>query len=78
MSDQPYKVAVVQAAPVFMQLEPTIDKGIALIEEAARSGARLIAFPECWVPAYRWWAWLSAPVEMPEITTSAENDIRHE
>ena len=60
MPDRAYKVAVVQAAPEFMQLDATIDKGIALIEEAARAGARLIAFPECWVPGYPWWAWLSA------------------
>lgn len=61
MTIEPYTVAVVQAAPVFMQLDATIDKGIALIEEAAARGARLIAFPECWVPGYPWWAWLSAP-----------------
>jgi nitrilase len=61
MSDTSYKVAVVQAAPIFMDLDRTVDKGIALIEEAAASGARLIAFPECWVPGYPWWAWLSAP-----------------
>ena len=61
MTIEPYTVAVVQAAPVFMQLDATVDKGIALIEEAAARGARLIAFPECWVPGYPWWAWLSAP-----------------
>ena len=61
MTIEPYTVAVVQAAPVFMQLDATVDKGIAMIEEAAARGARLIAFPECWVPGYPWWAWLSAP-----------------
>jgi len=61
MSEQSYKVAVVQAAPIFMNLEATIDKGIEMIKEAAKRGARLIAFPECWVPGYPWWAWLSAP-----------------
>jgi len=60
MSDQSYKVAVVQASPVFMDIAATIDKGIALIEDAANSGARLIAFPECWIPGYPWWVWLSA------------------
>jgi aliphatic nitrilase len=61
MFEQCYKVAVVQAAPVFMNLDATIEKGIALIEQAAKNGARLITFPECWVPGYPWWAWLSAP-----------------
>lgn len=61
MSDISYEVAVAQAAPIFMDLDWTVDKGIALIEEAASSGARLIAFPECWVPGYPWCAWLSEP-----------------
>jgi len=60
MLEQNYKVAAVQAAPVFMDLAATIEKGIHLIEEAARGGARLVAFPECWAPGYPWWVWLSA------------------
>jgi hypothetical protein len=33
MSDQRYKVAVVQAARGFVNLQATLDKGIALIDE---------------------------------------------
>ncbi len=43
---QKYRVAVVQAAPVFLDLDATVDKTIALIEQAAAEGAKLIAFPE--------------------------------
>ena len=57
-----YKVAVVQAAPVFLDLDATLDKGIALIEEAAQNGARLIGFPETWIPGYPWWIWLDSPI----------------
>lgn len=57
-----YKVAVVQAAPVFLNLDATLDKGIALIEEAAQNGARLIGFPETWIPGYPWWIWLESPI----------------
>ena len=57
-----YKVAVVQAAPVFLDLDATLDKGIALIEEAAGNGARLIGFPETWIPGYPWWIWLDSPI----------------
>ena len=57
-----YKVAVVQAAPVFLDLDATLNKGIALIEEAAGNGARLIGFPETWIPGYPWWIWLDSPI----------------
>jgi len=48
------KVAVVQAAPVLMDREATVEKAKQLIQEAARQGARLIVFPEAFIPAYPW------------------------
>lgn len=56
-----YKVAVVQAAPVFMDLEKSIDKAIDYIKNASSEGAKLIAFPETWLPGYPWWIWLENP-----------------
>lgn len=55
------KVACVQAAPVYMDLEATVDKTIKLMEDAARNNARLIAFPETWIPGYPWFLWLDSP-----------------
>ncbi len=49
---QPFKAAVVQCASVVFQREPTLNKTVALIAEAAASGARLILFPEALIPAY--------------------------
>lgn len=56
-----YKVAVVQAAPVWLDLDASVDKSIALIEEAAAAGARLIAFPEVFIPGYPWHIWMDSP-----------------
>jgi amidase/nitrilase len=46
------KVAVVQAAPVFMDKERTMAKACDLIREAGRNGAELIVFPETFIPGY--------------------------
>lgn len=46
------KVAVVQAAPVLFNLDATIEKTCDLIRTASQQGARLILFPEAFVPAY--------------------------
>jgi nitrilase len=45
-------VAVVQAAPVLFDREATVEKACRLIGEAAAQGARLILFPEAFIPAY--------------------------
>src|SRR3982074_1497336 len=47
-----FKAAVVQAAPVVFDCERTLKKVQALAAEAARQGARLVAFPEAFVSAY--------------------------
>jgi nitrilase len=56
-----YKVAVVQAAPVWLDLDATTDKTIGLIEQAAANGAKLIAFPEAFIPGYPWHIWMDSP-----------------
>jgi nitrilase len=56
-----FKAAAIQAAPVFLNREGTVEKACQLIEEAARKGARLIAFPEVYIPAYPYWNRLDNP-----------------
>lgn len=58
-----FKAAAVQAAPVFLDTDATVDKVCALIEEAASNGAALIAFPEVFVAGYPYWNWIMNPVE---------------
>ncbi len=57
-----FKVAAVQAAPVFLDTLATIDKACRLIREAAGQGASLVVFPEVFVPAYPYWSWVGNPV----------------
>ena len=61
MTETKYKVAAVQAAPEFLDVEKGVAKAVALIKEAAGAGASLIAFPEVWLPGYPWWIWLDSP-----------------
>src|SRR3981081_3875465 len=58
---QKYRVALVEAGPGFLVLDAPADKTIALIEQAAAQGAKLIAFPETFIPGYPWQIWLGAP-----------------
>ena len=51
------RVAAVQATPVILDAEATIDKAIGLLGEAAAAGAPLVVLPECFVSLYPSGAW---------------------
>ena len=51
------KVAVTQHEPVWFDLTATVDKTCKLIAEAAREDAKLVVFPEVWIPGYPAWIW---------------------
>ena len=55
---QQLKVAAVQAAPSFLDVEAGVRRAVGYIEEAARAGARLVVFPETWLPGYPNHIWL--------------------
>ncbi|WNV11767.1 carbon-nitrogen hydrolase family protein [Tardiphaga sp. 709] len=72
----PVKVAAVHAAPVFLDRAATTAKAISIIREAAKGGARLIAFPETFIPAFPVWAALWAPIENHDLfVTMAEQSV---
>ena len=57
-----FKAAAVQASPVFLDPDATVDKAASLIREAGRNGAQIVAFPEVFVPGYPYWNWITDPV----------------
>ena len=54
------RVAAVQATPVVLDAEATVDKVVQLLGEAADDGADLVVFPECFVSVYPSGAWAAA------------------
>ena len=55
------RVAAVQALPAFLDLQGTLSKLESWTERAAKEGARVVAFPETWIPGYP--AWLDSSPE---------------
>ncbi|KAL2670229.1 hypothetical protein Neosp_014696 [[Neocosmospora] mangrovei] len=70
----PIRVAVTQVEPVYLDLAASVQKAVALIREAAEHGAKLIAFPECWLPGYPAWIW-ARPVDFDLQTRYIYNSL---
>ncbi|MEH3085505.1 MAG: carbon-nitrogen hydrolase family protein [Xylophilus ampelinus] len=71
------KVAAAHAAPVFLDKAATTEKAVALIEEAARHGAQVIAFPETYIPAFPVWAALWAPIQNHDLFEAMVENSLH-
>jgi predicted amidohydrolase len=87
-----FKAAAIQAGPVvrdaphYFDTPATLEKAIRLIGEAGRNGARLIVFPEGWLPCFSYWSldlsqkdafrdiwakYVSSSIEVPGAETDA-------
>jgi aliphatic nitrilase len=57
MGDNPAKLrlAAVQAAPVYLNREATVEKACKLIREAGENGADFVGFPENFIPGHPVW-----------------------
>ena len=54
---QPFVVAAAQLSSVFLDRESTIERACEAIASAAAQDARLVVFPELFVPGYPIWVW---------------------
>ena len=58
-------------APVFLDTPATVDKACSLVREAARNGAKLVAFAESYISFFPVWCALRAPIYNHEFFKAA-------
>lgn len=68
MAEYPkFKVAAVQAAPVFLNLEASVNRACERIAQAGQNGAKLAVFPEAFLPGYPLWTWFIPTARTKEL-----------
>jgi aliphatic nitrilase len=80
-----FRAAAVQAAPVYLHKGATVEKACRLIEDSAKHGAKIVGFPECFIPspiyntlkAYGTYVKNSILIRSPEIEMLCETAKRN-
>lgn len=69
-----FRAAAVQAEPAWLDVDAGVDKAVSLIAEAARNGAKLVAFPETFIPGYPHFLWLEAQAQAMRFVSRYHNN----
>ena len=69
------RVAVVQEPPVLLDWEATLAAAVGHLRRAADGGARLVVFPEAYVPGYPVWIWRLRPEADFELTSAIHREL---
>jgi nitrilase len=69
------RVAVVQQPPVLLDREATLTAAVSHLHAAADGGARLVVFPEAYVPGYPVWIWRLRPEADFDLTGAIHKQL---
>ncbi len=69
------RVAVVQEPPVLLDRAATLAAAVGHLHDAADGGARLVVFPEAYVPGYPVWIWRLRPEADYELTSTIHREL---
>lgn len=75
MERRPLKVAVVQRPPVLLDRKATLVGAVEHLHEAADEGARLVVFPETYLPGYPVWIWRLRPGPDFSLTSRIHHEL---
>jgi nitrilase len=55
------RIAVIQRPPILLDKSGSLNQAVAAVQEAAAEGAKVIVFPEAFIPGYPAWIWRLRP-----------------